>query len=208
VDIILNDTQEEPPTDFSCTRKQLTSSLPKAYCRSTIYFNCSKSICVGYAPFFIVDNQEEPCCGEPEDAPHVWTCKGVGVKELWDKSMTDLKGWLSKMDTDPDVQYTILSYLRSWRDNTRPTSLPNYLVQKLQEKQTMIGWRRFFEGWIAKDWTHAQKKFYDTVKSYKTGKRWTIALIKKMPEIAWDLWTHQNGILHEKDKVVLRSKIQ
>jgi hypothetical protein len=29
-----------------------------------------------------------------------------------------------------------------------------------------------------------------------------------MPEIAWDLWTHQNGILHEKDKVVLRSKIQ
>jgi hypothetical protein len=31
-----------------------------------------------------------PRCGDPEDSSHVWTCKGPGTTELWDKAITDL----------------------------------------------------------------------------------------------------------------------
>ncbi len=37
------------------------------------------------------------------------------------------------------------------------------------------------------------------------GKRWAIALIKKLWETAWDLWEHRNGILHEQENIVSRS---
>lgn len=44
--------------------------------------------------------------------------------------------------------------------------------------------------------------FYTSIESYRTGKRWTLALIKKMWGIAWDLWEHRNGILHETQNVI------
>jgi hypothetical protein len=31
-----------------------------------------------------------PRCGDTEDSSHVWTCKGPGTTELWDKAITDL----------------------------------------------------------------------------------------------------------------------
>jgi hypothetical protein len=36
----------------------------------------------------------------------------------------------------------------------------------------------------------------------RTGKRWTVALITKLWDIAWDLWEHRNGILHNKQNLV------
>ena len=32
--------------------------------------------------------------------------------------------------------------------------------------------------------------------SRRSGFRWTVALIKKLQDIAWDMWDHRNGILH------------
>jgi hypothetical protein len=39
------------------------------------------------------------------------------------------------------------------------------------------------------------------------GKRWTVALIKKLWDIAWDLWEHRNGVLHEKDNAVSSAEL-
>jgi hypothetical protein len=41
-----------------------------------------------------------------------------------------------------------------------------------------LGWRRFFEGWISKEWSFAQQAYYTSIKFFRTGKRWTVELIK------------------------------
>jgi hypothetical protein len=41
-------------------------------------------------------------------------------------------------------------------------------------------------------------KHYINIGERKTGKRWISSLIKKLWEIAWDLWEHRNGVLHDK----------
>lgn len=40
------------------------------------------------------------------------------------------------------------------------------------------------------------------LKSRRSGKRWTVELIKKLWGIAWDLWEHCNGILHDSQNAV------
>lgn len=60
----------------------------------------------------------------------------------------------------------------------------------------------FFQGWLSHEWTNAQHAYYLTIKSLQTGKRWTIALIKKLWDIVWDLWEHRNGILSNSLNVV------
>ncbi len=80
-------------------------------------------------------------------------------------------------------------------------------MSDILQKQARIGWRRFFEGWISIKWTEAQQRYYNLIKSYRMVKRWTTALIKKLWEIAWDLWEHRNGILHETDNVVTSASL-
>ena len=35
--------------------------------------------------------------------------------------------------------------------------------------------------------------------SRRSGKRWLVAVLKKLSDIAWDQWEHRNGILHDKE---------
>jgi hypothetical protein len=137
-----------------------------------------------------------------EDAAHVWQCQGEGVSDVWDKSLVDLETWFAKMNTDPDIKYALLSHLKSWRD-AQPQSASNpFLLEDILTCQSRIGWRRFFEGWIVKDWTDAQQAYYKISKSLRSGRRWTIELIKKLWDVAWDLWEHRNSILHKEQNVV------
>jgi hypothetical protein len=146
-----------------------------------------------------------PRCGDLEDAPHVWVCQGSGATEIWDKSLDKLEDWPKQWIQT--LIFSIQLYLQSWRDGTTPTYSASSLIQDLQHRQTRIGWHGFFEGWLVPEWTEVQQAYYKTIKSLRTGKRWTVALIKKMWEIMWDLWEHRNGVLHEKDNAVLRSEI-
>jgi hypothetical protein len=36
------------------------------------------------------------------------------------------------------------------------------------------------------------------IRSRRSGRRWLISLIKKMWDIAWDFWSHRNGVAHQK----------
>jgi len=137
-----------------------------------------------------------------EDSAHVWTCHGGGADDIWEKSLTDLEGWLNLRNTDPELQHIVLTYLRGWREGSVINSSELFLFEDLVSQQSSIGWRRFFEGWLVKEWTMAQQAYYCLIKSKRSGKRWTVELIKKMWAIAWDLWEHRNGILHEEQNLV------
>jgi hypothetical protein len=82
-----------------------------------------------------------------------------------------------------------------------------FLVEALSN-QASIGWRRFFEGWLSIEWALAQQAYYSLIKSHRTGKRWVVSLIKKLWDIAWDLWEHRNGILHEDTNLVSDAELR
>ena len=146
-----------------------------------------------------------PRCGEPEDAPHVWRCKGEGTEDIWTKALEGLASLLRKLNTNPTLLHIILVYLRGWRSGEGPQYVPPLVFQTLVEEQGRVGWSRFFEGWLVQQWSSCQQRYYQTCKSKRTGRRWTIEVIKKLWDIAWDLWEHRNGVLHETENLVTRS---
>jgi hypothetical protein len=149
-----------------------------------------------------------PRCGEHEDARHVWSCHGKGADDIWLQSLSELECWMSQVQTDPDVQHAILSHLQSWRENNGEPLPTNFLLDEALSSQECLGWQRFFEGWISVEWSSAQQAYYTLMKSRRTGKRWVISLIKKLWDIAWDLWEHRNGILHNATNLVFRSQTE
>lgn len=52
------------------------------------------------------------------------------------------------------------------------------------------------------EWALIQQDYYDLLQSRRSGLRWLSSLIKKLWQVAWDLWEHRNGILHEQENCV------
>jgi hypothetical protein len=149
-----------------------------------------------------------PRCGQFEDAAHVWVCSGSNAGEIWEKSLCDLNEWMSSVNTDPDIQSAILHFLQSWRNNTTPTITLDSDIAQLIQKQDTLGWQQFFEGWIPVCWEEAQQLYYSLIQSHCTGRRWIISLIKKLWNVAWDLWEHRNGILHNKENITTTTELR
>jgi hypothetical protein len=93
-----------------------------------------------------------PRCGLFEDAQHVWRCKGLGTEEIWNKAVIDLEHTMRKLDTDPTLAHIITKYLKGWWLDKDTLYEPPRAFLSLLQKQTNIGWGRFFEGLWATDW--------------------------------------------------------
>jgi len=149
-----------------------------------------------------------PRCGISEDSVHVWTCAGFGANELWDLPMIQLTQWVKTVDTHPDIVEAISGYLSSWRSSSPFTyDVPPGISLPLLDQQ-VVGGRRTFEGWIVKGWTEIQQQHYRLLHSRRSGQRWTIELIKRLWNIAWDLWQHRNNVLHEKEHATSASDLR
>lgn len=61
---------------------------------------------------------------------------------------------------------------------------------------------------MSKEWAIIQQRYYQLLKSRRTGIRWTIALIKMLWDVAWELWEHRNEVLHEKENATSESALQ
>jgi hypothetical protein len=60
--------------------------------------------------------------------------------------------------------------------------------------QDNLGWKAAFEGKWHKDFASIQQSYLRSMGHQRTGRRWLISLIKKLWEVAWDLWEDRNGI--------------
>jgi hypothetical protein len=98
-----------------------------------------------------------PRCGEPEDAAHVWICKGEGASDIWEKAVEELQLWLRNANTDPTVTHVVIQYLTGWRLGINPVYESPACFQDAIRNQDQIGWHRLIEGWIAKDWAEIQQ---------------------------------------------------
>jgi hypothetical protein len=145
-----------------------------------------------------------PHCGRPEDSAHVWQCKSPTIIPVWENSLNNLRQSLRKLDTDPDISTAIIKYLQAWRSDHSLQSLTTETLYHILELQEDIGARQFFEGWIHAEWEHKQKAYYTSINSRHSSKRWTIALITKLWEIAWDLWEFWNTVYHQQQNISLQ----
>jgi hypothetical protein len=138
-----------------------------------------------------------PRCGRPqEDASHVWTCPSQSARKVWEAAEKDLPKWMKRHKTNPQIAKVISSRLRSWRANTRadPLNFTNFPGLRMAVRaQDRMDWKAAFEGRWHLDWAAVQQKYYEYIGSRRTGKRWLVAVIKKLWEVAWDLWIDRNG---------------
>lgn len=53
-------------------------------------------------------------------------------------------------------------------------------------------------------WELVQQAYYDLLQSRRSGQRWlsSMIMIKKLWQVAWHLWEHRIGILHEQETFV------
>jgi hypothetical protein len=148
-----------------------------------------------------------PRCGLREDVEHIWRCTH-DMSDLWQKSLDSLRHWLTEHGTHPDLRDIIIRGLNGWRTGSEvPLSLQVPWIQEVITKQGNSGWRNFFEGFLVNEWRTAQDRFYSRTRSRQSPKRWLSALIRKLWQIAWDLWEHRNGYLHDRENSIISTEV-
>jgi hypothetical protein len=80
------------------------------------------------------DTDNCPRCGLPEDAPHVWTCKGDGTGDIWIKAIQELKKLLRTLDTDPTLLHILITYLKGWYSGANIRYEPPREFQRLLQE--------------------------------------------------------------------------
>jgi hypothetical protein len=140
---------------------------------------------------------------------HVWRCLH-NTEKLWNNALADLRSWLESNGSHPEITNLIIDRLSQWRlgdDLVAPPSTHIPWLLELSKKQDSCGWRNFFEGFLLKDWYTTLNQHLSQTHSRKSPRRWLSALIQKLWLIAWDLWEHRNGFLHNKDQSILISQL-
>ena len=109
---------------------------------------------------------------------------------------------MDAQDTDPLITKHVLNMLNAWVNDYDDPPLPMKArcvpsLAKILMAQSNIGAWNTLLGRVSKQLTQLQQKHYTSKDSKRTGLRWTASLILKLQNVAWDMWEHRNGILHE-----------
>lgn len=121
-----------------------------------------------------------------------------------ERLLRKLRFWLEDQHTDLDLTDSLIGYLDSWRSST-PWVVGSQDISDPTFQQNPIGDSCVMDGWLSQSWADIQQEHYTNCRSRCTGKRWLIAVIKKLWDVSWNLWSHRNGILHEKTNCVTQS---
>ena len=73
------------------------------------------------------------------------------------------------------------------------------VLYQLLLKQDAIGCRACIDGLLVKEWAAVQASYFEMIESRRSGKRWAVALIKKLWDTAWDMWDHRNRVVHDNE---------
>jgi len=133
---------------------------------------------------------ECPCCSsavEDKSYAQVRVLKWLG-KVGW-KALSN-----GFMKAAHEVAEAILWCLEKWRHggtSSQPIPAACYV-----HEQEALSWDWFLDGWLAQSWQEYQEQVWKSAHSHCSSKRWIAELIKKLWNMAWDMWAHWNGILH------------
>jgi len=147
-----------------------------------------------------------PRCGEDElTTNHVLRCRENSAQAKWRRLLSDLDSWLAKNMTHPDLRTGIIQLITSWcnYENT-PLIESNYtgIAETFRNQQT-LGPDAFMRGFLCSDWAAVQNEHYKWINRRNTGLRWVAGLIKKLWEIAWDMWLHRKKASESPDSLTI-----
>jgi hypothetical protein len=139
-----------------------------------------------------------PRCEEVETTEHVWICKNIDI-DLWTEKIAELRISLSRQQTSKTIIKAIVDGLQGWRNGQDYIFNTTTTAGMLGDLQNQMGWKHFFEGRIHKAWREFHDRQQELTGKGNAGRRWAGAIVCKLHDIAWDLWEHRNGILHDKE---------
>lgn len=150
-----------------------------------------------------------PSCGKvDETCAHVLTCEEVGRVDALKASIARLGEWLEEHDTDPVIASLILEYARrrggmSMIDLIRS---PDGRLARAASSQDIIGWRRFMEGMISKEWVKVQRQHYVIRGGRLRPHVWAQQLAVKLMEITHGQWLYRNVQVHDSATGILATQ--
>jgi hypothetical protein len=123
--------------------------------------------------------------------------------------MGKFKDELVKLHTLPNLVEVLCNRLTAWRHDLEPTVKVSHFLGLWAtiEHQERVGWQAMLEGMPVQSWEEVQQRYFAWRKKQQTGKRWLVAIIQKLWDVAWDLWEHRNSILHDSDMNVAEQQL-
>jgi len=115
---------------------------------------------------------------------------------MWQKALEELDNWMAAVQTHLQLCQEIIAGLQQWH-NDEPAlkqSTERSLAVTLQDG---IGWGVVLEGCLAQWWCEEQDIYWKAIKSRKSSRRWTTALLQRLMMTVWDMWQHCNKALHD-----------
>ena len=150
------------------------------------------------------DNQLCPICQScKETTAHVITCTDERSTEQYNKSITKFFKHLERLHTDPTILHIFKLTLStstptSFKNNVPPNEIDAEFIEAAEE-QDLIGWENVFKGHITKKWAALQMKhFCRMYQNPPSLHKWSKTIILKLYDVAHEMWTHRNDIVHEK----------
>jgi hypothetical protein len=105
---------------------------------------------------------------------------------------------MMETDTDPDIQECIFKALHQRRPQCFEEYAEDHILEAARD-QDHIGCGEFVEGKISRKWRKAQDRYYRSIDSRRTSRRWAEGLVKQMLTMTHRQWTYRNSVVHERD---------
>jgi hypothetical protein len=151
-----------------------------------------------------------PLCTEDEAPYHEWRCPSDYQKQFRQARLDDIRTWLHKYPTDPDITAVIIQRLHEWLERMDPNPLPRIhpKVREVVDTQDAIGWGLPFTGMWHSSWVPLQQTYLNYRRTRRSGKLWLSGLIRQTLDLAFDLWDRRNRKLHEHASQLGQLKLQ
>ena len=132
----------------------------------------------------------------------------VGCVDNLQNSIARLGEWFEDRDTDPVLASLLLEYARR-RGGMSMIELScgsHGRFARAASSQDIIGWQRFMEGMISKEWVKVQRQYYEIRGGRLRPQVWAQQLAIKLMEITHGQWLYRNVQVHDSTTGVLATQ--
>jgi hypothetical protein len=147
------------------------------------------------------DDDHCPFCSLSDSVEHVYLYNDERVKTIWSKNIEELKLFLQKVGTYPEIITQLLEGLESWKHQTPFPAKP------MIWDQSQIGWNGVIEGVLGLHWMEPQDHYTNDNQKAVNGSKWAHLIIRKLCKIAWELWQNRNAEAHSNDQEQLLERL-
>ena len=139
------------------------------------------------------------CMDQIETAAHILSCKDAGRVEALLMTIDLMGEWLEEKGTDPILLEILIEYAKGRGAVTMEEICwdKQEIYKLLAVSQDKIGWRRFMEGMISKEFGPIQWRYLTATGSSLSLKKWTTGLITRLLEVTHGQWLYRNVQVHD-----------